>query len=192
MDMSRAVPMESQWDLLGEHNLNGRFDAAWIDTEDMDEIAQRFRADRDSGILWDLDTAFNEADSDAQDTLVWIGTHSPGWSVAVAISGRLSIGEEASAGRRRVFTHMHMDHIYKLPDEGMLYYYDGEFIGTLGVIEEFRDYTRDLEVGWDVGFQVTVESFLTLAGRITGRFLDRDWFAAPRVLYRIPDGAWPR
>ncbi|MEV0196308.1 hypothetical protein [Nonomuraea sp. NPDC050691] len=169
--------------------MNGRFDAAWIDTEDIEEIAQRFRADQHSGILCDLETAFNEAGDNAQDTLVWIGTHSPGWSVAVAMSGRLSIEEEASTERRRIFTHMHMDHIYKLPDEGMLYYYDGELIGSLGAIEEFRHYTDDLEVGWDVGFQLTVESFLTLAGRITGRFLDREWFATSRVLYRIPNGA---
>lgn len=98
--------------------------------------------------------------SPAQDTLIWVGSHSPGWSVAVAIN------------------------------EGMLYYYDGELVGTLGAIEEFRDHTHDLEVGWGVGFQVTVESFLTLAGRITGRFLDRDWFTTPRVLYRVsPDAA---
>lgn len=124
--------------------------------------------------------------------MTWIGVHSPGWSVAVTMSGTLPFRPEASAGGRRIITHSHMAYIYELADEGMLYYHDGELIGTLGAIEEFQDYTSDLEVGWDVGLQVTVESFLTLAGRITGRFLDRDWFAASRVLYRVPRDAWSR
>ncbi|MGR6918012.1 hypothetical protein ACU635_27535 [[Actinomadura] parvosata] len=146
-----------------------------------------------TSISCNLDAAFNEAVNDTQDdTMIWIGTHSPGWSVAVAIHGRLSIEPEISAGRRRVFTHMHMDEVYKLPNEGMLYYYDGELMGSLGVIEEFQEYTHDLDVGWRYGFRATVESFLILAGRITGRFLDREWFAESRVLYRVPRDAWSR
>jgi len=103
------------------------------------------------------------------------------------VRGKLSIGEEASAGGWSILSHMHMDYIYELPNEGMLYYRDGEYLGMLGLIDEFQDYTHDLQVGWGVGFQVTVESLLTLAGRITGRFLDRDWFSEPRALYRIPE-----
>ncbi|WP_146615649.1 hypothetical protein [Nonomuraea aridisoli] len=190
MDVSLPMPMESQWDLLSEHNLSGRLDTTWIDTEDIEEIVQRFHLDAYQGISCNLDTAFNEAVNDTQDdTMIWIGTHSPGWSVAVAIHGWLSIEPEMSAGRRRIFTHMHMDEVYKLPNEGMLYYYDGELIGSLGVIEEFQEYTHDLDVGWSFGFRATVESCLILAGRITGRFLDREWFAESRVLYRVPRDA---
>ncbi|MFI6909619.1 hypothetical protein ACIBKY_50745 [Nonomuraea sp. NPDC050394] len=55
----------------------------------------------------------------------------------------------------------------------------------------FQDYAQDLDLG-DAGLQELVEYFLILAGRITGRYLDRDWFATPRVLYRVPRDAWPR
>ncbi|GAB3141298.1 hypothetical protein [Microbispora hainanensis] len=189
-DMSRAMPAESQWDLLEEYGLNSWFDVAWIDVPDTGRAAACFRADPDSAIPCDLDAAFARAGDDTQNNLLWIGAHSLDWSVAVAMSGSLSFEKEASASARRIFTHKHMADIYELSNEGMLYYFDGKLIGTLGVIEEFQECTRDLEVGWDAGFRQTVESFLILAGRITGRFLDRDWFATPRVLYRIPGDAW--
>ncbi|MEV0143879.1 MULTISPECIES: hypothetical protein [unclassified Nonomuraea] len=189
MDMSRALPAESQWDLLDEYTLNARFDAAWIDTEDIEEIAERFRADPSSGILCDLNTAFHLAAEKDQDTLVWIGAHSPGWSVAITMSGSFTFREGASAGGRRIIGYSHMADLGEIGDEGMVHYHDGEFMGMVGV-QAFQDYARDLETY--VRFEEEVESYLVLVGRITGRFLDRDWFAAPRVLYRIPNGAWPR
>lgn len=53
------MPAESQWDLLEEYLLNSRFDVAWIDTEKIDEAAERFRVDPGSGVLCDLDTALS-------------------------------------------------------------------------------------------------------------------------------------
>ncbi|MEV4377178.1 hypothetical protein [Streptosporangium sp. NPDC049644] len=190
MDMSRAAPGESQWQLLDEYALNARFDAAWIDTENIEEIAERFRVDPGSGILCDLETAFTLADDNEQDTLVWIGGHSPGWSVAITMSGSFTLREEASAGRRRIISHWHLGDLGETGDEGMVYYQDGELIGRLGV-EAFQDYAGDLETSHEGGFEEEVEGYLILAGRVTGRFLDRDWFAASRVLYRVPADAWP-
>ncbi|MGI5491021.1 hypothetical protein [Microtetraspora malaysiensis] len=189
MDMTRALPTESQWDLLDEYALNARFDAAWIDTEDIEEIARRFRADQSSGITCDLSTAFHLIDENGQDSLVWIGTHSPGWSVAITMGGSFTFREEASAGGRLIISYWHMAELGEIGDEGMIYYHDGEFMGMVGV-QEFQEYARDLDTYTD--FQEEVENYLILAGRITGRFLDRDWFAAPRVLHRIPKDAWPR
>jgi hypothetical protein len=189
MDMTRALPTESQWDLLDEYDLNACFDAAWIDTEDVEEIAARFRADPRSGIPCDLETAYRLADDYGQDTLVWIGTHSPGWSVAITLGGAFTVRDEVSAGGRLIITYRHMAELGEIHDEGMIYYQDGEFMGTVGV-EGFREYVHDLDAFAD--FQGEVENYLILAGRVTGRFLDRAWFAVPRVLYRIPKGAWPR
>ncbi|MFI7455734.1 hypothetical protein ACIBQX_50335 [Nonomuraea sp. NPDC049714] len=191
-DMSQAIPAESQWDLLEEYLLNGSFDATWIDTENIEEAAQRFRADPSSGILCDLDTSFDLADDDSGDTMTWIGMHSPGWSVAVTLTGWLPFQPAASSGGRRIITHHHRADLAELDDEGMLYYYDGELLGPLGALEEFRNYTLDLEARYNLGFEEMVESYLILAGRVTRRFLDRDWFTASRVLYRVPRGAWPR
>jgi hypothetical protein len=189
MDVSRALPAESQWDLLDEYGLNAHFDAAWIDTEDIEEIAKRFRADPSSGDLCELNTAFHLAIKNEQETLVWIGTHSPGWSVALSVSGGFTFREGASAGGRGIIRYWHAADLGEIGDDGMLYYHDGELMGMVGV-QAFEDYARDLDTYVD--FQDEVESYLILAGRITGRFLDRDWFTAPRVLYRIPKGAWPR
>ncbi len=132
MDMSREMPTESQWDLLEEYGLNSWFDAAWIDVPDTGRAAACFRADPDSAIPCDLDAAFARVGDDTQDNLLWIGAHSSVWSVAVAMSGSLSFDKEASAAGRRIFTHKHMAGIYELGNEGMLYYFDGKFIGTLG------------------------------------------------------------
>ncbi|GAA5043125.1 hypothetical protein HNP84_002028 [Thermocatellispora tengchongensis] len=38
-DMSRAMPPESQWDLLDEYGLNGRFDVVWIERRNRDWFA---------------------------------------------------------------------------------------------------------------------------------------------------------
>ncbi|GGO20336.1 hypothetical protein GCM10010116_40760 [Microbispora rosea subsp. aerata] len=193
MDAARAMPVESQWDLLEEYGLNDSFSVVWIDTENVEEVAQRLRADPSSGIVCDLDTAFTLPDYDPQDILVWIGAHSPGWSVAVVLQGVLSFREEeASIGGRRVITHWHMAFSAKLADEGMLYHRDGEFLGPLGSAEEFHDHTHDLVVRDHDGFRELVEALLILAGRVTGRFLDRDWFATSRTLYRVPRDAWSR
>jgi hypothetical protein len=188
VDILRAVPAESQWDLLDEYALNACFDAAWIDTENIEEIAERFRADPSSGIMCDLNKAFQLASENQRDALVWIGTHSPGWSVAITVSGAFSFREEASSKGRGIISYWHMAYLGEIGDEGMSYYHDGQYIGIVGV-QAFEDYARDLNAYID--FQEEVESYLILAGRVTGRFLDQDWFAAPRVLYRIPDGAWP-
>ncbi|MFG1827343.1 hypothetical protein ACGFIJ_33130 [Microbispora bryophytorum] len=189
MDMTRALPTESQWDLLDEHDLNARFDAAWIDTEDVEEIAGRFRADPSSRILCDLKTAFRLNGDRGRDTVVWIGTHSPGWSVAITLGGAFTLRETASTGGRLIITYWHIAELGEIDDEGMIYYQDGEPMRTVGV-EGFREYVHDLDEF--TNFQEEVENYLILAGRVTGRFLDRDWFAVPRTLYRIPKGAWPR
>ncbi|MEV6040777.1 hypothetical protein AB0L65_57395 [Nonomuraea sp. NPDC052116] len=55
--------------------------------------------------------------------------------------------------------------------------------------EAFQDYALGLD---DAGFREQVEYYLILAGWITGRFLDRGWFATSRVLYRVPRDTWPR
>ncbi|MFB9676832.1 hypothetical protein [Streptosporangium vulgare] len=72
----------------------------------------------------------------------------------------------------------------------MVYHHDGEHVGRVGE-EAFQDYAPDLDPD-DAGFRELVEYYLILAGRITGRFLDRDWFATSRVLHRVPRDAWPR
>ncbi|MER7207207.1 hypothetical protein ABT340_09025 [Streptosporangium sp. NPDC000239] len=190
MSLSRAMPAESQWDLLEEHLLNSRFDVAWIDTEEIGEAAERFWVDPGSGVPCDLDTAFDLIENDGQETLVWIGTHSPGWSVAVTMNRGFTLSEEASTGGRGVLAHWHMAGLYELADEGMVYYHDGEHMGRVGE-EAFRDHALDLDLD-GAGFREQVEYYLILAGRITGRFLDREWFAASRVLYRVPGDAWSR
>ncbi|MFI6909618.1 hypothetical protein ACIBKY_50740 [Nonomuraea sp. NPDC050394] len=105
LNPSHAMPAESQWDLLDEYRLNNRFDVAWIDTEKIDEAAERFRVDPGSGVLCDLDTAFDLIDNDEQETLAWIGTHSPGWSVSVTMNRGFTLSEEASAEGKSILTH---------------------------------------------------------------------------------------
>ncbi|MGP3918237.1 hypothetical protein [Nonomuraea sp. 10N515B] len=168
--MATVIDRLYEFNLCRPEGCNGlagipNFAAVWIDTEDIEGIAERFRADPDSGTPCDLTAAFRLAAKRAE--------HS-------------DLDRDALPGLVRRDHHRRQSHP---SGGGERYYQDGEFMGMVGV-QGFQEYADDLHANDE--FEELVESYLILAGRITGRFLDRDWFAAPRVLYRIPKDAWPR
>ncbi|MFC7106873.1 hypothetical protein ACFQQB_44580 [Nonomuraea rubra] len=58
---------------------------------------------------------------------------------------------------------------------------DAEGLG----LERYRGYWEGLEI-LPPSLEEEMEMFLTLLGRITGRFLDRDWASSQGLLCRVP------
>jgi len=55
---------------------------------------------------------------------------------------------------------------------------------------DYRPFMAGLKLDIDSELEQDVHTLWCLAGRITGRFADREWWTATRTFYRIPDGAW--
>ncbi|MEV4249132.1 hypothetical protein AB0J63_37665 [Streptosporangium canum] len=193
-NMVNAFPGESQWDLLIEHEMGAWFSCQWVDTEDVDEIARRLRADPNSGMRCDFQTAMQSYESSGETLILWIGEHSPGWSTVLTLSRLMPPDaiEALSAEGRRVLEAFFMEDI----DPGkLLYTYDSEYIGEVfppyipgGSIElpQFEEYTSGLELRDEMSEAEVFDRFLCMAGRITGRFIDRAWFSSTRTLYHVP------
>ncbi|MFF4412005.1 hypothetical protein ACFYY8_05700 [Streptosporangium sp. NPDC001559] len=197
--MLHAFPEKSQWDLLVEHELGEWFSCQWVDTEDVDEIARRLRVDPDSGTPCDFETAMRSYETDPNTLIVWVGEHSPGWSTVLTLSGVTvppKAMEALSAGRRRVLEAFFVE----VADPGkLLYTRDGEYIGEVfppssrggwTEVPEFEAYTSGLELHGAMSDAEVFDRCLCMMGRITGRFVDREWFTSIRTLYRIPEGTW--
>ncbi|MFB9893979.1 hypothetical protein ACFFOQ_29570 [Planobispora takensis] len=75
------------------------------------------------------------------------------------------------------------------------HFHDGEFVEMIGPVGNgetesgsiFTVYLEGLEFP---GGKQSLSAFLTLVGRLTGCFIDREWLAETRTLYRIPADAW--
>ncbi|GGK86456.1 hypothetical protein Ppa06_46380 [Planomonospora parontospora subsp. parontospora] len=194
----RALPEESQWDLLAEHGLESWFSCQWADTEDGNEIARRLGVDPRDGTLCDFQTAMQSYDDDPKKLIVWVGEHSAGWSAILTVSGVTvppHLIEALSADGKRVLEAYYVEEA----DPGkLLYTYDREYCGDIfppsspgGWMEvpEFEAHASGLELIGEISDAETFDRYLCMAGRITGRFIDRAWFASTRTLYHVPQEA---
>lgn len=125
--------------------------------------------------------------------IAWIGPHSPGWTHVLSISGSYLEEHVLSRGGRSVFRveyDRHVDGIHDLD-----HFYDGAFAESMGPVDDgetgpgsvLGQYLAGLDFPGDMR---SLSAFLTLVGRITGRFIDSGWLTEIRALYRIPDDAW--
>ncbi|MEO3793057.1 hypothetical protein ABGB14_22820 [Nonomuraea sp. B10E15] len=154
------------------------------------------RADAGSRLDCDLETAVGMYPGPPE-MVVWIGPHAPGWTHVLAFGMdpyRLGV---INLGKRRVFE-IHCDEELGRLDPLYLYY-DGEQLGHVtppyeegGYMKfaDYRPYASGLALGEGSGLEHDIHRMLCMVGRITGRFLDREWFASTRTAYRIPEGTW--
>ncbi|RCG26524.1 hypothetical protein DQ384_29235 [Sphaerisporangium album] len=189
-----TFPVEGQRDLLREHGLHDLFSGQWVQTEDVGDVVRRLGVDPASGVVCDFPTAMRSYDRYSDEIVVWLGEHAPGWAHMLTLSGTAppkEVIDTLSAGRRRVFD------VFFIWETGHLnnrYTYDGVCIGDVsppypggvGEVEEFTPYSRGLELGDGMSTAEVFDRILCMVGRITGRFIDRDWFSSPRTLYRLP------
>ncbi|MDP9844431.1 hypothetical protein [Streptosporangium lutulentum] len=193
--MGHGSPAEDQWDLLVSHGFGTRFSGLWVEGDDPDEIARRLRADPESRLECDLPTAMRWYQPYSSTEIVWIGAHAPGWMHVLSISGSYLEEYVLTVGGRRLFRVEYdrlVDGVHDLD-----YFHNGRFVEELSGFCEGEMETGSIfdlySMGLDFshpGDERMMSTFLTLVGRVSGRFIDRRWLEATRVLYRIPDDAW--
>ncbi|MEV4177939.1 hypothetical protein [Nonomuraea sp. NPDC049709] len=190
------LPVENQWDLVVKHRIHNEFHGLWIEGDDREELSRLLRVDPDWRLECDLETA-TDMFPGAPEKIVWIGPHAPGWTQILAFGLLPYHLGVINLGRRRVFQIYCDGELDRL--DPLYLYYDGEQLGHVtpphdegGYLEfpEYRPFANGLALGTDGDLERDAHRLLCMVGRITGRFLDQEWFAATRTLYRIPDGIW--
>jgi hypothetical protein len=195
-DKPDAFPVDDQWDLLVSGGFSEWFAGTWVD-DDSEEVARRLRVDPVTRLDCDLSTAmrwYQPYVSEAEQ-IVWVGAHAPGWTHIIGICGTPYIWPgPLSEGGRRMFHLEYDEHIEGV--HGLDYWRDGKGVGQygqhtneVGELDALLD-SHGIDIDSVEDDADEINAYLRLVGRITGRFIDQDWLAATRTLYRIPGGAW--
>ncbi|MFI6908350.1 hypothetical protein ACIBKY_44310 [Nonomuraea sp. NPDC050394] len=183
-----------QWDLLSSRGFASRFAGTWVEGGDPDVLAEVLRVDPQSRLECDLATAMRWYEPYSNDDIIWIGEHAPGWTHIISISGLGIWPGPLSEHDRRVFFLEYDDGEEGL--HGLTYWRDGTRAGDAGrnsndpgdLAPLFERHGIESDA-FDDG-EGELNAYLFLLGQITGRFIDEEWLAASRSLYRIPPNAW--
>jgi hypothetical protein len=180
-----AYPAENQQHLLLEHGLDLRFAALWASIGDGHEVAQRLHVPADSIETCDFDTAMRSYAPLSQAQRVWITPHAPGWSHVLVLSGwKMPSAEKLSFGGQHVFEVSCIGGVEEV--EELVYTYDGASTRDFFDKDEYRTHWADLPYDDMLLPAEELEQHLIIMGRITGRFLDRDWISSQGLLCTIP------
>lgn len=197
--MVGLLPLENQWDLLREFGLSSGFAGIWVEGDDPEELVRRLRVDSGSRVECGFAEAMTRYERSLEDEIVWIGSHAPGWTHILWLSGFHTTAEAKvlSTGGRRLLTMFYngglteLDHLYLYQDGALVNEIDPPYIDGAPVsVPEYAVYAEGLELEFDISSTQELHLLLCMAGRITGRFLDREWFASTRTLYHVSAEAW--
>lgn len=139
-EIRTASPEQDQYGLLAAHGFDEAFFGLWVERDDLDELAGSLRLDarsrrdvrliEEAATMTDWSVPFDEKDS------LWIGPHSPGWSVVISTSGPETGGWWLSSGNRGMLVvswHRDVDGLSDLD-----YYRDGkDWLRTRGLAYGF-------------------------------------------------------
>ncbi|MGA4994483.1 hypothetical protein [Nonomuraea bangladeshensis] len=197
--------MHDQWELLRDAGLGRGFTGTWVESGDADGVAVLLGADLTSRQDCDLTTAMAHYRPMAFTERIWTGAHSDGWTHALTVSGPppVTTGLEEAGLRflqiRTVDSHVH-DLLYG--DGATTAWATQRWYGEV-VVEPGSMLAPYLqEVGrpempaavhsgsWvtepEHHGRVCLEIYLFLAGRMSGRFIDREWLDEKRALCTVP------
>jgi hypothetical protein len=195
-DLREKFPRDDQHALLASHGFGEAFGGLWVERDDLDEVAGLLGADLAARRDATLVDAMSGAGDDVPQGLVWMGPHSRGWSAVInlaPVGGAAGNRELWSGGRRGIEVSwlMEIDGLY-----GLSWFAEGLHVEELpafwdGYLEDgsvFAPYVSGLVRKYDDddGEEPLAHAFLTVAGRITGRFLDEAWFRTPGRVYELP------
>ncbi|GAB1821033.1 hypothetical protein [Herbidospora sp. RD11066] len=195
-DLREKFPDHDQYALLTSHGFGDAFGGLWLERDDLDEIVRLLGADPPARRDATLADAMSGTSGDVPEGLVWVGPHTPGWSAVINLApvGGAPMNLQMLSGRRRgleVSWLMDVDGLY-----GLDWYEEDGHVEELpafwgGHLEEgsvFRPYVSGLvrDYADDGGDEPLAHTCLTVAGRITGRFLDEAWFHTPGRVYELP------
>ncbi|MBB5778844.1 hypothetical protein [Nonomuraea jabiensis] len=200
--MAGLLPPENQWDLLREFGLSSGFAGIWVEGDDPEEVARRLRVDPGSRVECGFAEAMTRYEQSLDDEVVWIGPHAPGWTHILWLSAFHTTAEAKalSVGGRRLLTMFYngglseLDHLYLYQDGALVNEIDPPYVGGGAPVSvpEYAVYAEGLELELGMSSTQELHLLLCMAGRITGRFLDREWFSSTRVRYDVPAEAWGR
>ncbi|WP_030905723.1 hypothetical protein [Streptosporangium amethystogenes] len=193
-DTRTASPEHDQYGPLAAHGFDEAFFGLWVERDDLDELAGILRLDpqsrRDVRLIEEAPTMTDWSVKDG----LWIGPHSPGWSVVISTSGPGAGVRQLSSGNRGTLMaswHREIDGLSDLD-----YYRDGNVVaeipgmpsGELLPPQLLEPYAQGLpRDGYPIeGEERLAHAFLTIVGRMTGRFIDEGWFLAPGRAYDFP------
>lgn len=184
MSSMNVLPAENQQSLLVEHGLHGFFMAQWVSIEDIGEVARRLRIEAETTVVCDFQAAmeFYGYESGGSQR-AWITRLAPGWSLVLYLNGLRSSPETLSLGGQRVFDVSCIRSSGEIDE--LSYIHNGVWTGTIYDEEEYHVHWEDLR--YDItSLEGQLEEYLCVLGRVSGRFLDRDWFSSRGLLVSIP------
>ncbi|WP_440085048.1 hypothetical protein [Streptosporangium sp. LJ11] len=198
--------MTDQWGYLLGAGLGRGFTGTWVESGDAEAVAALLGADLTSRQDCDLASAMAHYRPMAFTERIWTGPHADGWTHALTISGPPPVTTGLTeAGLRflqiRTLDALVYDLLYGdgVTTAWATQRWYGEVIADPGSMVE--PYLREAgpptnipeavhSGSWvtepeDHG-RVCLETYLFLAGRMSGRFIDSEWLAEKRALYTIP------
>lgn len=196
--LQNAQPERDQHELLVAHGFSEAFSGLWVERDDLDEVAELLRLDprsrrdltlsEEATTMTDPSIYLNERNS------VWIGPHSPGWSVVISALEPRTAGWWLSSGDRHYFKVSWLWEIDGLCD--LVYFHDGNPLAKIPAFPSgellpdpvFEPFAHGLPREGDEsrGEEWLAHAFLTVVGRMTGRFIDEEWFLTPGRVYDHP------
>ncbi|MFF4412006.1 hypothetical protein ACFYY8_05705 [Streptosporangium sp. NPDC001559] len=178
------LPAENQLRVLKEYGLHDSFMANWVSVEDVHEVARRLRVATETTVACDVRAAVSSPDPGGRKPRrAWIVRLAPGWSLVVYLDGWMPDSDPLSLDGQRVFDVSCISGIEEI--EELFYTRDGVSTGTVYDEEEYRVHWDDLLYDLD-STDGRLEEYLTIMGRVAGRFLDRDLFSSRGLLVQLP------
>ncbi|TKK78830.1 hypothetical protein FDA94_36995 [Herbidospora galbida] len=179
-----AFPPENQLRVLAEHGIYDSFMAHWVSVEDVYEVARRLDADPEKAVRCDFHAARSSETRTRTGSRrrAWIARLAAGWSLIVYLDGLMPDSDPLSLGGQRVFDVACITGLDEIDE--LFYTHDGVSTGTLYDEEEYRVHWADLT--YDVSTTAgQLEEYLTVLGRVSGRFLDRDFFSSQGLMIDV-------
>ncbi|TYB69355.1 hypothetical protein FXF51_09055 [Nonomuraea sp. PA05] len=196
--------MNDQWELLLGAGLGRGFIGTWVESDETDIVAALLGADPTSHQDCNLEAAMAYYRPMSFTERIWAGPHTDGWTHVLTISGPPPMTDrltEASLRFLQVHTMEAQVHDLLCGDGVTTTWatqrWYGEVIANPGSMLE--PYLR--EVGrpampeavhsgsWitepEHHGRICLETYLFLAGRMSGRFIDREWLGEKRRLYTV-------
>jgi hypothetical protein len=194
-----------QWEYLLGAGLGRGFTGTWVESGDAEAVAALLGADLASRQDCDLATAMTHYRPMAFTERIWTGPHADGWTHALTISGPPPVTTGLTeAGLRFLQIRTMDDYVHDLLyGDGVTTAWAtqrwyGEVIADPGSMVE--PYLREAGSPTNIpeavrsGSWVTepedhnracLEAYLFLTGRMSGRFIDREWLSERRSLYTV-------
>ncbi|MFB4291353.1 hypothetical protein ACBI99_27140 [Nonomuraea sp. ATR24] len=198
-DIRHITPEHDQHELLAAHGFADAFWALWVERSNLEEIADLLRLDprtrRDATLgeearsMTDPSVPLDEKNS------LWLGRHDSGWSVVVSPLGVRAALLPLSADDRQT---LEVSWLQEIDGLYPLYFHakGGEvseeiepfWNGRLQAGSVFERYVHGLarNYGDDESDGPLANAFLTIVGRMMGRFIDEEWFHSPGRVYDHP------